>query len=232
MDSNRHNAESGYKYKLYFELLQQKITQYNIKPEHTYNIDEKGFAIGVLGRTKRVFSRRQYEKKEVRQARQDGSREWVSLLAAICADGTALPPGIIFASKNSTIQCRWVADIQAGKHSIHVASSPSGWTNNDIGLAWLKQVFDRYTKPKARLQYRLLIVDGHGSHLTQDFIKYCHQKRIILAVLPPHSTQTLQPLDVVCFKPLSSNYTYELDNHLQESQGLTPLSKGDFFALF
>jgi hypothetical protein len=156
----------------------------------------------------------------------------VSLLAAICADGTALPPSINFASKNSTIQSRWVADIEAGKHAIHVTSSPSGWTNNNIGLAWLEQVFDRYTKPKARLRYRLLIVDGHRSHLTQEFVEYCHQKRIILAVLPPHSTQTLQPLDVVCFKPLSSNYSCELDNHLQVSQGLSPLSKGDFFALF
>ncbi|KAF1923283.1 uncharacterized protein M421DRAFT_11464, partial [Didymella exigua CBS 183.55] len=42
MDSNRHNAESAYKYKLYFELLQQKITQYELEPEHTYNMDEKG----------------------------------------------------------------------------------------------------------------------------------------------------------------------------------------------
>ena len=156
----------------------------------------------------------------------------MSLLACICADGTALPPGIVFASQNSTIQYRWVADIDPEKHSIHVSSSPSGWTNNEIGLAWLKQVFDRHTKQKARIQYRLLIVDGHGSHLTQDFINYCHQKRIILAVLPPHSTQTLQPLDVVCFKPLSSNYNSELDNHLQASQGIAPLSKSDFFSLF
>jgi hypothetical protein len=66
-------------------------------------MDEKGFAIRVLGRLKRIFSRRQYEKKEVRQACQDSLRKWVSLLATICADGTALPPGIIFASKNSTI---------------------------------------------------------------------------------------------------------------------------------
>jgi hypothetical protein len=232
MDSNRHNAESQYKYELYFTALQQKVTQYNIQPENTYNMDEKGFALGVLGRTKRVFSRRQYDKKEVKQALQDGSREWVSLLATVCADGTALPPGIIFASKNSTIQSRWVADINPSKHSIHVASSPTGWTNNEIGLAWLEQVFDRYTKSKARLRYRLLIVDGHGSHLTQDFLEYCHQKRIILAVLPPHSTQTLQPLDVVCFKPLSSAYSNELDDHLQQSQGLSPLSKADFFALF
>lgn len=81
------------------------------------------------------------------------------------------------------------------------------------------------------MKYRLLIVDGHGSHLTQDFLEYCHQNRIIVAILPPHSTQTLQPLDVVCFKPLSSYYSSELDNHLQASQGLSPLSKGDFFSL-
>ena len=126
MDSNSHNAELEYKYKLYFDLLQQKITEYNIEPEHTYNMDEKGFAIGVLGRTKRIFNRHQWEKKEVRQACQDGSREWVSLLAAICADGTALPPGIIFASKNLTIQSHWVANIEAGTHLIHVASLPTG----------------------------------------------------------------------------------------------------------
>ena len=58
MDANRHNADSGHKYKLYFDLLQQKITEYNVKPENTYNMDEKGFAIRVLRRSKRIFSRR------------------------------------------------------------------------------------------------------------------------------------------------------------------------------
>ena len=58
MDSNRYNAKSKYKYKLYFNLLQQKITKYNVELENTYNIDEKGFAIRVLRRSKRIFSRR------------------------------------------------------------------------------------------------------------------------------------------------------------------------------
>jgi hypothetical protein len=46
MDSNRHNAESGYKYKLYFDPLQQKITKYNVEPENTYNMDA---GIGMEG---------------------------------------------------------------------------------------------------------------------------------------------------------------------------------------
>jgi hypothetical protein len=107
-------------------LLQQKITKYDLEPVHTYNMDEKGFAIGVLGKTKHIFCRRQYEMKEVRQACKDGNSEWISLLAEICADGTSLPPGIIFASRTPTIQGHWVANIEAGKHAKHAASSPTG----------------------------------------------------------------------------------------------------------
>jgi hypothetical protein len=58
MDGNRHNADSYVKYKLYFNLLQQKIAEHKVDAEHTYNMDEKGFIIGVTSRTKHVFSRR------------------------------------------------------------------------------------------------------------------------------------------------------------------------------
>jgi hypothetical protein len=109
-------------------------------------MDEKGFMIGITTRSKRVFSQRQWERKEVTAALQDGSREWVTLLATVCADGTALPPGIIYQSDNSTLQAPWVAEIDTEKHDCFVSSSPSGWTNNELGLAWLEQVFERCTK--------------------------------------------------------------------------------------
>jgi hypothetical protein len=94
---------------------------------------------------------------------------------------------------------------------VFATSSPSGWTNNEIGLAWLEQVFDRKTRLKAQGRWRLLIINGHGSHLTQDFLAFCDENKILLFVFPPHSTHTLQPLDVVCFKPLSSSYSQALD---------------------
>ncbi|KNG46898.1 hypothetical protein TW65_06403 [Stemphylium lycopersici] len=62
-------------------------------------------------------------------------------------------------------------------------------------------------------------------------IDYCDRHRI-LRILPPHSTHTLQPLDVVLFKPLSQAYSNELTNHLHKAQGLIPIKKGDFFPLF
>jgi hypothetical protein len=121
-------------------------------------------------------------------------------LAAVCADGTALPPGIIFESKNCTLRNIWVADIETGKHSVHVTSTPSGWTNNETRLGWLEQVFDCYTKQKAMLErsWRLLIIDGHGSHLTQDWFDYCKAHRIILAQFPPHSLIRFNRLMWLC----------------------------------
>ena len=93
-------------------------------------------------------------------------------------------------------------------------------------------MFNRGTKAKAQSSYRLLILDGYGSHVTIDFIKYCDQNRILLAVYPPYSTYTLQPLNVVMFKPLATGYSNEVAGFMERSQGLTSMSKRDFFPLF
>jgi hypothetical protein len=144
MDTTRHAADSYIKYKLYFDLLHGKMEEHEIEPKNSYNMDKKGFMIGVIGCSKRTFTRTQWERKEVTAALQDGSQKWITTIAAVCADGTALPPGLIYESKNSMLQLSWVADIEAGVHNVFVASSPSGWTNNVVGLAWLEQAIDRY----------------------------------------------------------------------------------------
>lgn len=61
---------------------------------------------------------------------------------------------------------------------------------------------------------------------------YCDQNKILLAIFPPHLTHTLQPLDVVLFKPLSTAYSAALSRHLHSNQGLLRITKGDFFPLF
>ena len=75
IDRNRHQADSGVKYTRYFNLLHTKLTKYDVEPQHTYNMDEKGFLIGITGRSKRVFSKQLWEQKQVREAIQDSSRK-------------------------------------------------------------------------------------------------------------------------------------------------------------
>ncbi|THC92494.1 hypothetical protein EYZ11_008032 [Aspergillus tanneri] len=73
MDSSRKKADSAFKYALYFELLAQKIDEYNIQKENIYNMDEKGFLIGILSKAKRIFSKQQFEKDGIQQRLQDGN---------------------------------------------------------------------------------------------------------------------------------------------------------------
>ena len=47
MDRKRHAADSGYKYKVYYKQLGSKIDFYEVEPEHTYNMDEKGYIVNI-----------------------------------------------------------------------------------------------------------------------------------------------------------------------------------------
>jgi hypothetical protein len=61
-----------------------------------YNMNEKGCMLGILTRSKQVFSKRLYEEGKIKTHIQDGNRKWVTLLACICADGSAFNPALIY----------------------------------------------------------------------------------------------------------------------------------------
>jgi hypothetical protein len=89
MDHNRHIADSEERYRKDFELLHSRICYYNVEAKNIHNMDEKGFLVDIIGCSKHVFSKAVWERKEKTQALQDGSTEWVTVLAAVCADRNA-----------------------------------------------------------------------------------------------------------------------------------------------
>jgi hypothetical protein len=64
------------------------------------------------------------------------------------------------------------------------------------------------------------------------FIDYCDNNRILLMTYPPHSTHSLQPLDIGIFGPLSTAYSKNLEDFLHKLMGLSYITKQDFFHLF
>jgi hypothetical protein len=58
---------------------------------------------------------------------------------------------------------------------------------------------------------RLLIIDGHSSHLIARYLRFCIIKDIDLALLPPHTSHITQPLDVSCSRPLKTAINIEID---------------------
>jgi hypothetical protein len=231
LDRARQQADSIEKYDSYFDLLHDKMEEYEIEQRLTFNMDEKGFMLGVQSKSKRVFSKVVWVKDGAKAPIQDGNREWTTIIPTICADGTTLFTSIIYPSEGFDLYDSWVEDIPPEDTTINLSSTPTGWTNNKLGLAWLKR-FHLATKEKARRSWRLLICDGHGSHMTMEFLAYAVSKRILVMVFPSHSTHTLQPLDVGLFGPLQRAYSSELSWFQQRSQGLLDVKKADFYGFF
>lgn len=84
--------------------------------------------------------------------------------------------------------------------------SPNGWTSDEISLHWLEKLFIPSTVSRTKGKYRLLILDGHGSHLTPRFDKICEENDIISICMPAYSSHLLQPLDIGCFAVLKQLY--------------------------
>ncbi|EED11535.1 conserved hypothetical protein [Talaromyces stipitatus ATCC 10500] len=120
----------------------KKIEEYEIEPRNMYNMNEKAFLIGALSKGQRIFSQRWYQKGEPQQRIQDGNREWITTIACICADETALSPGLIYQAVSRDMQDTWLQDFKPDDHHYLFPSSPSGWTKDELGYAWLITLFD------------------------------------------------------------------------------------------
>jgi hypothetical protein len=121
-----------------------------------------------------------------------------------------LSPWIIFKGK---IQNRgWTEKLRAlrkeqGKEwPGHVCVSENSWTDNELGIEWLKRCFEPESAQDQKGEWRLLLWDGHTSHISVTAIKFCLEKKIIPLCLPPHTTHLLQPCDVGLFGPEATLY--------------------------
>ena len=66
INTARKKADLVLYYSLYFELLGKKIIKYNIQLENIYNINEKGFLINFLKKTRRIFSKQAFNSSRVK----------------------------------------------------------------------------------------------------------------------------------------------------------------------
>ena len=192
----------------WFRLVRNTIAKYGIVDDDIYNFDEAGFQMGVIGTARVVTSS---EARSCPKKSQPGNREWVSIIQGVGSYGWLLPPFIIFQGQNH-LQAWYEESSLPGDWAITL--SENGWTTNEIGYEWI-QHFDQHTKNRTKGNYRLLILDGHESHISTQFHQYCINNKIITLCMPAHSSHLLQPLDVGCFSPLKSSYGKEIEKFMR-----------------
>ncbi|SCN90426.1 related to transposase [Fusarium fujikuroi] len=183
INSDRYHGASSELIKAFFMLLMMPAICL-VKQGNRYNVDEVGMmeGIGMNG----LFLG--YQSKKSVLIRQPGSRAWITILECILATG-----------KNLDFLEDW-----------EFACSDKGWTSNKLALVWLRKVFIPSTQPEKKNEPQLLILNGYGSHVTEDFLWECYNNNIYLLFLPAHASHVLQPLDIAVFSPLKRAYRYLL----------------------
>ncbi|KAI8410901.1 hypothetical protein FOFC_07495 [Fusarium oxysporum] len=169
-----------------------------IPPRRRYNADEGGIIEGQ-GINGLVIGSSQENPNAV-PVKMINARTWTPIVECISALGLALNPLAIFKAK--TKHPGW-----------HVTFSENGWTSNDIAVEWLGKVFLPPTQPENPADGRLLIVDGHGSHTSDEFMTMCYLNNVHLLFFPAHTSHVLQPLDLSCFSSLKTAYRRLVGEH-------------------
>ena len=199
----------------WFDELLALQTQYRYETRNIFNMDETGYSMGTTQSTQvMAYVDPRSEGVKGRHSRTKvfkpcGSRtEWITAIECVSADGTSLPPVIIFKGKGRA-RTEWLPET-GNVEGWKWMTSEKGWTNHHLGYLWLVEHFEPLTRPED-INRRLLILDGHGSHVSGTLIAHGMQVAIDVLILPPHSSHITQPIDVGIFRPLKQSMALEAD---------------------
>jgi hypothetical protein len=113
LDGSRGRAVNPITKKEYFRILQEVREKHNIPDELVYGADETGIQSGI-GITERVIGA---AGTKIQHQQRSGTRENITVLPTICADGTSIAPTVIF--KGEAFQTRWLQENPLMQGTIH-----------------------------------------------------------------------------------------------------------------
>ncbi|KAL8366626.1 hypothetical protein RB595_010475 [Gaeumannomyces hyphopodioides] len=214
----RRAAQDRLVLRKWFDSYTQCVEEYQIKPENSWNSDEIGFRVGVF-QGSFVWC---YTDIEAWIQSDPDHRNLVTIMETCSAAGATIPPFIIMAGIciNEKHVCN---SLEPGTT---LTTSENGWTDDLIALDWLDH-FLQHAKPASPNEYRLLLIDNHGSHLTLPFWEKCQAEKIVVFPLPPHTTHKLQPFDVGIFSTFKAAHQRDLAQQIE--QGAVDYDREEFF---
>lgn len=116
-----------------------------------------------------------------------------TVVLSCLADGTRLPPTVIFKRKTLPKGAKFPSNII-------VRANEKGWMDERGTLGWLEKVWN-HRKGAAFKKPSLLVWDSFQAHLTESVKEKCREMNTTVAVIPGGLTSLLQPLDVCLNKP-------------------------------
>ena len=110
-------------------------------------------------------------------------------------------------------------NVLQGPRTTTLFVSDTGHSNTEIALEWL----DHFIREiQAGIPFispvRLLLLDGHSSHISQEFRKRAEACNIHVWQFPSHLTHAIQPLDVGVFQPYKHWHSRAITNAMYSFQ--------------
>jgi hypothetical protein len=87
------------------------IEKWKITANNYYNFDEKGFLMGFGRILKRIMTAIALKSGRIIKSKQDGSREFILILATILAIGRWIPPLLIYKGKLGDLMSTWINEV-------------------------------------------------------------------------------------------------------------------------
>ena len=209
LSRSRATSGSDSRLRAFFQLIHERVAEHGLDPSRDFiNLDETQIVldptqkrVAVVCGTKRVHKLTGiYGERGVH----------ITMVAAIVSDGTALPPTFIFQGKSVS------HEMARATHNFDpncgLAYSASGWIERSIYHEILKHLIDILPAPETR-GYKLLIVDGHESHISLYAAQLAIANKLDIVLMPSHTSHLVQPLDVGVFGPLKMLSSAAMTKH-------------------
>lgn len=205
----------------FFDILDAEFEKHNYPADCIYNVDETGLTV-VQSKVSEVIGLK--GKRQISSLTSAERGGLITIVAAMSAGGTFIPPLMIFPRKNMNQQL--MKGAPAGAVGV---CHPSGWIQSNIFVQWFDH-FIKITKP-CETSPVLLILDGHYSHTRNlEIIEKARENFVTIICLPPHTTHKLQPLDKTFMGALKSYYSEQIRLWIrQNNRRLSPFDIAELF---
>jgi hypothetical protein len=221
-ESKRIQAEDAGFLAHWYDLLANLLK--DIPARLVYNFDECGFRPGE-GKSRKVIGSKSKSCPDLAETERG---ENITSVECIAADGWQMDPLFIFKSGGIFMES-WFHGSEGLPPNTIVATSSTGWINDELALVWLDSFIKATIDRTKKGEKCYLIFDGHGAHLTLEFLQKCEDNNIIPFGFLPHSTHLCQPLDGKPFLSYKQHFR-SFNNDLSFWAG-EPVGKSEFLRI-
>ena len=200
----------------FFDNYEAALAGVEIPPSNVFNFDETNFTDDP-GKQWVVVRRGRKRTEKV----QEHSKTSISVMWCGSADGTMLPPMVVYKAQN--LYEGWC---EGGPVGAVYDNSESGWFDSRTFQVWFYKIFLPHVETLEGV--KVITGDNLASHFNPTVVQECLDKNIKFVMLHPNSTDKMQVLDVTVFRPMKGDWRDVLKEYRREIRRKGAIDKAYF----